>query len=243
MQLPEPHLTVLMPVYNEEENLRTNIALLINKLDELKCSFEILMVNDGSLDRSLQIIESLMSQESRIRLLQHPFNQGIANSIITGIPEARGTFIIFIPADLALELDELKKYLEMAQHADVIVGIRSDRRDYSVGRKIVSWINIALIKLLFRLPQKQFNHICMYHRRIFKQIHIESQSAFFAAEIMIKARDLGFKISELNVGYLPRKQGKSVACSPKWIRRAFFDLMTFWFKWMKRKYEYSYYKN
>ena len=233
MTASNPTLTVLMPVYNEEKNITSAISVISKKLDSLECPFEIVVVDDASGDQTSLLLKKIGQQDSRIRFYQHSQNLGVGSSIITGIKHSQGEFIIFIPADLAMDVDDLKNYLEASKHADIVVGLRSDRRDYSLFRKIVSFTNIALIKVLFKMPQKQFNHICLYRREIFNKITVESHSAFFAAEIMIKARDLGYTLRELEVKYIPRQHGKSVAANFKWLWRAFRDLILFRLKWVK----------
>ena len=226
-----PYLGIIMPVFNEEKNLVRAINAISAQCEILRCSFEILIINDASTDGSAQLIAELQETRPYLKVVRHNTNQGIGASIVTGVQHSQSKTLIFIPADLGMDICFLKDYMEASRRAHIVVGLRSDRRDYSLFRKLVSFINITLIQILFRMPQKQFNHICLYRRDIFKKILIESRSAFFAAEIMIKARDLGYKIVEIPVGYIAREHGKSVAAKPKWLYRALKDMFRFWFKW------------
>ena len=141
----KPHISVVIPAYNEEENLRPTIESVRAKLDELETTFEIIIVNDGSADRTQEIAEQICEDDGRARLINHPCNIGPGSGVFTGIEAAAGEFVIFIPADLALEPDDLGKYIETSRDCDLVVGIRSDRRDYSPFRKIVSYVNIFLM--------------------------------------------------------------------------------------------------
>lgn len=223
-----PCLTVLIPVYNEEQNLVQTIPLLTQKLEGLLCPFEILVVDDGSRDRSVAVVQRLIDHDSRIRLVRHETNRGPGSGILTGIQKSRGTFIIFIPADLAMEIDHLSRYLDAAKNADVVVGIRSDRRDYSLFRKLVSVLNIFIIQALFKMRERQFNYISMYRREIFNHFHIRSRSVFITAEIMVQARDNGFRLTEVEIGYLPRAHGKGGGSSFTSILRTVRDMAAFW---------------
>lgn len=229
---PYPYLTVLIPVYNEEKNIASTVKIISDKLVSLNCTFEILIVDDCSTDQTLNIIKKLMVSNLAIRLYQHSKNRGPGTGIVTGITNSRGQFIIFIPADLAMDIDCLSSFLEASKNADVIVGLRSDRRDYGLFRKLISITNILTIKLLFAMPYEQFNYIGMYRRTLFQQIKLESQSVFVGAEIMIKARDLGLNISQIRVTYVPRRYGKARGSSFRSIKATLQDMFKIWIKWM-----------
>jgi glycosyltransferase involved in cell wall biosynthesis len=226
----QPYLSVVVPAYNEEANLRATVGRVSGKLDALGTTFEIIIVNDGSTDGTKAIAEELSASDARIRLINHPRNLGPGSGVFTGIESSNGEFVIFIPADLALDIDDLTKYIETSKSCDLVVGIRSDRRDYSVFRKFVSLVNIALIKILFQMKERQFNYIHMYRRAMLSRIEIESRGVFITAEIMIKARDLGYRLKEVDIRYVPRSAGKATCGSRKVILRTVKDLFRLWWK-------------
>lgn len=226
-----PLLTVAMPAYNEAANLPQNVPRLIERLSMLQPSFEIVIVNDGSQDATPQIAEALAQQDSRVRVYHHPFNRGIGAGFVTALQAARGEFLILIPADLALNLDQLHRYLDAARDADLVVGCTSARTDYTVFRNIVSVVNIRLIQWLFGLKQRQFNYISLYRTRLLKDMDIEyAGSAFFFAEIIIKARDRGARIVEADLDYVPRKHGKATGARPSLILKTGRDMIHFWLR-------------
>jgi len=237
-----PYVSVVVPAFNEEANLRSTVTLIADKLDELKTSFEIIIVNDGSTDRTRDIAEELAEADARIRLINHPQNLGPGSGVFTGIQAGKGKFVIFIPADLALDIHELHKYVDASRECDLVVGIRSDRQDYSLFRKLVSLVNIALIRLLFGMKERQFNYIHMYRREMLERIQIESRGVFLTAEIMIKARDLGYCLREVDITYVPRSAGKATCGNPAIIRRAVKDLFKLWWKRTFRRAAYLRYE-
>jgi glycosyltransferase involved in cell wall biosynthesis len=169
-------------------------------------------------------------------VVHHPRNLGIGRALHTGFCAARGKRTIFIPADLAMRLDELPKYLAAARRADVVVGLRSDRRDTSWQRKAVGWINIALVRTLFGMPLHQFQYICLYPTRMLQEIAIDyPDSAFIQAEVLIKARDMGYSMTEITVGYLPRTGGSAKGARLDAIVKSARDLIHFWFRWLVRR--------
>lgn len=166
-------LTVLIPACNEEANLAHTVNVLRGKLVELGVTFEILIADDASRDRTGPMADALAAEDPRVRVAHHPANRGIGGGFLTGVQHARGQWMILIPADLALDPDELGKYLAAAQSADVVVGIRSDRSDYTLLRRAVSLVNITAIQALFGMRQRQFNYISLYRLSVLRQMTIE----------------------------------------------------------------------
>jgi glycosyltransferase involved in cell wall biosynthesis len=228
-----PELTVLMPAYNEAENLPTTLPAVWAAAEAQARSFEILVVDDGSTDRTADIVREFGASRPNVRLIQHPQNLGPGSGVKTGIREAYGEFIIFIPADIAIDLTELHRYLAYARAgADVVVGLRSDRRDYSVYRKVNSFGYIALVKVLYGMPQRQFNYVHLYRRAIFDRIEVEYSGVFITAEILIKARDIGCAIAEVEIGYVPRVAGTASCGRPQVIAKTARELFHFWPRWV-----------
>ena len=227
-----PELTVLIPSFNEEENLPSTLPAVIAACETQTRSFEILVVDDGSSDRTAEIVRDFADRDPRVRLHQHPQNLGPGSGIKTGVGLARGDFIIFIPADIAMDLGQLHRYMEKARAgADIVVGIRSDRRDYTARRKLNSYAYIALVKALYLMPQRQFNYIHLYRRDVFDHVRIEYSGVFITAEILIKARDLGYRLVEVDIDYVPRVAGEATCGKPVVIRKTARELFHFWPRW------------
>jgi glycosyltransferase involved in cell wall biosynthesis len=230
----KPRLTVLMPAYNEARGLAQSVGLVLAKLREMAIPAELLIVDDCSRDGTAEIADALAAAEADVRVIHHPENRGIGGGMVTGCAAARGEWLILIPADLALDLDELNKYWDAAQQADIVVGIRSDRSDYDLMRKVVSWVNIRAIQVLFGMRQRQFNYISMYRLDALHELRIEYwHSAFFYAEIMIKATALGRRLVEVDIQYVPRDSGEATGAKPIFILRTMTDMVCFWLRWVR----------
>ena len=229
-----PYLTVLMPAYDEEAGLARNVGLLLARLAGLGVTFELLIVDDASTDRTGTIADDLAAGDPAVRAVHHPVNRGIGGGFITGVAEARGEWLILIPADLALDLGELPKYLDAAAGADVVVGVRSDRSDYSGYRLLVSWVNIRLIQILFHMTERQFNYVSMYRLAVLRRMRIDYwHSAFFHAETLIKAKALGYRLAEVDISYAPRLTGHQTGARPRLILRTLRDVFRFWVRWVE----------
>lgn len=230
-----PTLTVFIPAYNEAANLEHCVQVLQEKLAALNVAAELLIVDDGSQDGSGALAEALAARWGNLRVIHHAANRGIGAAFVTAAAAAQGEWMILIPADLAMDPDDLARYLKVAPQADVVVGLRSDRSDYTLLRRLISWANIHLVQILFGMRQRQFQYISMYRTAVLRQIEIEyGQSAFFLAEILIKARDLGFRLVEVVIHYLPRQSGRGSGARPALILRTVHDIFHYYWKRRKR---------
>lgn len=228
----DPYLTILIPAYNDEASLLATIPIVMENMDQLSCSYEILVINDGSTDSTVRAVQGLMLQSKAIRLYSHRKNLGPGSGIYTGLAVARGEFVLFLPADLAMEPLELPRLVQACSDADVVVGIRSDRSDYSVGRKAVSLANIVLIKLLFGMRLRQYNYIQAYRRAIFDGFYPQRMGAFITAEILIRARDAGCQLVEVALTYRPRSTGRTHVGKPKVVWHTVCEMFSFWYRWV-----------
>lgn len=226
-----PYFSVVMPVFNEEQNVGVAIPTLVREFEEAGCSYEIVVIDDGSVDGTAAAVRGLMRANPRIRMFRHRRNLGAGSGVYTGIAVASGTFVIFIPADLAMNPGELRKYIDASRDADVVNGLRSDRRDYSLFRKGMSQVNIGLLRLLFGMKLRQFNYIQAYRREMFDRFYPQSMGVLITAEILVLARDAGFKTVEVEIEYLPRLVGTTGVANWRAIRKTLLELRSFWLRW------------
>ena len=118
----------------------------------------------------------------------------------------------------------------------VVVGLRSDRRGTSFARRLVSWANIALVRALFWMPVHQFQYICMVPTRLLQEISIDyPDSAFSQAEVLIKARDLGYRFAEVEITYVPRTRGQAKGARARLVCKSAADMLHFWVRWLFRR--------
>jgi glycosyltransferase involved in cell wall biosynthesis len=225
-----------MPTFNEENGLEQSVQSLKDTLRKMQIPSEILIVDDCSTDGTREIAERLSADSElddacgvHVRTHHHPTNLGIGGGMKTGMASARGEWLILIPADLAMDPGELSEFVQATPGADVVVGIRSDRRDYTPIRRFISWANIKLIRFLFRMPLRQFQYISMYRTEILSAIDLKYwRSAFFHAEVLIKARDLGCRMVEVEVEYQPRSTGRATGARWDQVVRTGRDMMHYW---------------
>jgi len=229
----ETLVTVVVPAFNEESNLASTVNSVAGEMNTLGCTYEIMIVDDASSDGTAAEASRLSTESPVVRVVRHRSNMGMATAFRSGVAAARGEWIILVPADLAMDVRSLGRFLEMRQDCEIVLGIRSDRRDVPYFRRLVSWVNIFLIQRLFGMAHSQFNYIAMYKRDVLLGLDSTARTVFFHAEILISARDAGFRIREVQVPYVPRASGKSTSSSLAVITRTTAETLRYWWRWRR----------
>lgn len=226
-----PWLTVFVPAYNERSGLAQSVWRVLAALDRFGVAAEVLIVNDASRDDTAAVAAAMVELDPRIRCVSHPTNLGLGSGLTTAIAEARGDWLILVPADLAIDPADLRRYFESSSNADVVVGVADVDVDYSWFRRLVHAANIRIVQVLFGMRERQFQYICLYRLAVLRMLTIEYiRSAFFHAEVLIKAKAIGARLVEVDVRYVPRQSGRAGGARGSLILRTLRDMSVFWLR-------------
>jgi glycosyltransferase involved in cell wall biosynthesis len=220
----------MMPVYNEEASvghvIEEHLALLEQMRDELT-SWEILCLDDGSNDRTWEVLKAIQAQHPIVRLLRHERNAGIHQSLLDLYHAVQGTYVYVTASDgqwPATNLRSLWQELKESD-ADLVVGVRRNRwRVYSLWRLIISALFNLLPLLLFGVKTGDAGSNKLGRSEIFR-VPIVSRSPFAEAERIIKARIDGYRVSFGAIEFLPRTSGKTTGASWKNILASLRDVV------------------
>lgn len=204
-------ISVVLPAYNEEENLKAVVKDAREFLGTIKNPWEIIIVNDGSTDQTGMVAEKLSRANSGIRIVHHLTNQGYGQSLRDGFAAGKYSYVFFTDSDRQFELKALTVMWPLAKTGavDLIIGYRIKRHDPFL-RKVLSWGYNSLAGFLFDLQVKDIDcAFKIFKKEIFKKIRIESNNFFINTEILAKARLFNYKILEVGVPHFPRRAGKS----------------------------------
>lgn len=221
-----PALSLVFPVFDEEANVGPLLDGALALAPRLASDFEIIVVDDGSRDRSAEIVAARKRSEPRVRLLRHPTNVGYGAALRSGLRAARGELVFFSDADLQFDLEELARLLEQAERFDIVAGYRAPRRD-PWRRRLIAAVWGALVGTLFGLRVRDIDcAFKVFRREVLDAIPIASIGAFVNTEILVRARAAGFRIRQVPVTHHPRRAGRAKGATPRVIVRALVELAT-----------------
>lgn len=226
--LPSVELSVVMPVYNEEEALPAVLEEAIAVLADADFSYEIILLDDASTDRSLNILESYRQRHPHlVRILRHDTNRGIAEAFRTLYRHARGRYVFCNGSDGQCSTAECLSMMHLRDRYDLIVGKRR-RKQYRLVRHLVSAGFNVLPRLLFGVRTYDAGNVKLFRKDVL-DIPLLSRSPFAEAERIIRARRRGFQVGAVSVEHHPRHGGKAGGARWHLIAQSLLDLARcFW---------------
>ena len=217
-----------MPAFNEEEILEEAVGISVQTFEQLRLDFEIIIIDDGSTDATGAIADRLAEENECVRVVHHDVNQGLGGGVRTGVMHASMEYVIFIPADNALQPEEMAPFIRRMGTCDIIVGVREKRVGYPPIAHLGSFVfNRIFMPLLFNLGITDVNWIQMYRTKIFTEegVVIEYGGIFFTAAILIQARRKRLLIAEVPANMRKRVTGNATCFRWTNIWKTFRDMV------------------
>lgn len=219
-----PELSLFLPVLDEEENLRPMHAKIAAALDALGKSAEVIFVDDGSTDKSLEILKEIAAEDDRVRVISLRRNYGQTAAMSAGIDAAKGEILIPMDADLQNDPADIKRLLDKLDEGyDVVSGWRKNRQDKLISRKIPSQIANRIISWIGGVHLHDYGcSLKAYRREVIQDVRLYGEMHRF---IPIYASWAGARVTEIPVDHHARTMGKSKYGISRTIK-VVFDLMT-----------------
>ena len=220
-----PSLSVFFPCYNEEGNVERVVQEAVAFLPSVSDDFEIIIVNDGSRDRTGEIAQRLADDDSRIRAIHHETNKGYGAALRSGFAAASRELVFYTDGDGQFDIRELSALLPLTQRYDIVSGYRISRRD-NVLRRLNAFLWGKLAQALLRFRCRDVDcAFKLYRRSIFDEIDLQSSGALIDAEILARATRTGCTIGEVPVHHRPRVAGQQTGGRITVILRAVRELI------------------
>ena len=217
-------ITAFFPCYNEEANVERTTLAALKTLARVSDDFEIIIVNDGSKDRTGEIADRLAAEHSRVRAVHNRPNQGYGGALQRGFREASKTWVFYTDGDGQFDFDEIDKLLPLLERYDIASAYRLDRQD-SFMRKANAFCWSALVNLLFRMGIRDIDcAFKVYPRTLFDEIEMKSRGALIDTEVLARAQRLGYTVGQVGVHHYPRTAGTQTGATLRVILRAFREL-------------------
>ena len=215
--------SVVIPLYNEEQSLEELHRRLTDTLATLSDRFEIIFVDDGSIDNSFAVIKNLHQRDSRVKAVRFRKNFGKSTALSAGFKKARGKIIVTLDADLQDLPEEIPSLLhKLEQGYDLVSGWKKKRKD-SLIRKIASRLFNRVTSFFTGVKLHDFNcGLKCYRRELVDELALYGELHRYIPAI---ANWKGFRVGEVKVGHHPRMHGVSKFGSERYLR-GLFDLLT-----------------
>lgn len=226
-------LSVFFPTYNEEGNIRKVVLDAKKVLQKIAGKWEIIIVDDGSKDKTPEIADKLSNQfKPNIKVVHHKPNRGYGGALKTGFSKAKYEWIAFTDSDGQFDFSEITKLIQEQKEtaADLVLGIRTKRAD-SFFRRLATFVWAKMLpRMLFGLKVKDYScGFKLIRKRVYDQVQpLVGEEKVTQIEMLVKAQRLGFKFAEVGVSHYPRKFGQQTGANLKVVLRSVRDLFKLW---------------
>jgi len=235
--------------YNEHESIVEFLDRAVALLDAAVEDFEIVFIDDGSTDGTGRMADEYAAREPRVRCLHNETNRGVGYNCRRAISEARKTYLFWQTIDWSYDLAELRVFLELLNHFDVVQGVRTfptgkldgvpglslilriRSRSDNIGKAVMSLCTYYLIKFLFGAPFNDFQNVTFYKSVFIQNVHLIANSSFANPECLLKALAAGKTIIEVPIGFIRRKAGVAKGTRFRSIMRSIGDILKGWLDW------------
>jgi dolichol-phosphate mannosyltransferase len=230
---PQPEISLVVPCYNEEGNLRPLMKAIHDVVDPLGIGYEIVITDDCSTDGSWAVLKEIAAGDPRVHAQRFESNCGESAAILAGIQSARGRYIVTLAADLQNDPRDLPKFLEALKQADCVCGTRVESRGQGdnfiriASSRIANWVRNKLSSDNFSdsaCGYRAFKRECVANVKMFNGAH-----RFLPTLIKME----GFTVTEIPVTNNPRFSGQSHYGVWNRLFKSFADLLAV--RWMKKR--------
>jgi len=250
-------VSLLCWAYNEEASLGAYLECATRLMDEAVEDYEIVLIDDGSTDRTYEIAKAFQEKHPRLNIFQNECNLNVGISSRRAIQRASKEYLFWQTIDWCYDISNLREYLEQLKENDIVQGVRRKpvqvkitllkpfaailklfgikhltKRSDTIAKAIISVINYSLIRILFRVPLSDYQNVTFYPTKWIQSIQYEAKSSFANPEGLIKSYWAGLSIKEVPINFIPRNSGEAKGTRPRAITSAIKDIFILWFKWV-----------
>jgi putative flippase GtrA len=228
-------LSVILPAYNEEALIEQTVVHVMQTLTQWMQDFEVIVVNDGSKDRTGEIVARLSNYDRRIRLINHQGNKGYGAALVTGFESVTKDLAFFMDSDGQFDIHDLVRFFPLIEEYGAVLGYRMERQDTWM-RKLNAWSWKKLVGFMFGVHVRDLDcAFKLFRADFFRTNRLETRGAMINAEILYKLSRAGYTYTEVGVQHLPRRAGKATGAKPSVILRALRELFVYAGKWRSQE--------
>lgn len=204
-------LSIFFPCYNEAENVGPMMEQAVKVGEGYGIDYEVIVVDDGSSDRSAEIVRNWTAKNPRVRLVRHEKNLGYGAALRTGLKAATKDLVLLTDGDNQFHLSDIEKLFTKIDSCDVVVGHRQDRRDKSY-RRLNGFLWTQMSRMLFGLQVRDIDcAFKLFRRKCLENLELRSDYLLIHAEILARLKKKGARIEEIGITHYPRFAGTATA--------------------------------
>ena len=233
-------LSAVLPAHNEEVAIASTVNGVLETLATWMADFEVIVVNDGSQDRTGTILDDVAASNPHLRVIHHAVNQGYGAALVSGFEASRKDLVFFMDSDGQFDIQDLERFFPLIAEYDAVLGYRIKRQDTWM-RKLNAWGWKMLVRVVFGVRVRDVDcAFKLYAGRFFREHRLETRGAMINTEILYKLKRAGYTYTQVGVHHLPRRGGKATGAKPAVILRAFRELFTYAVKWHREERRAAY---
>ena len=218
-------LTIFFPCYNEAENVGAQVDEAVKTAEEYGVDYEVLVVDDGSRDKTAEIVRARMAKNPHIKLITHEKNQGYGAAVRTGLLNAKKDLVFMTDGDRQFRLGDIEKLFSKIDSCDVVVGFRISRQD-AAHRRIGGKIWTTVVRTLFGLKIRDIDcAFKLYRHKCLEGLVLKSNQLVIHAETMGRLRRKGWRIEEIGIDHYPRTAGQATATALPRLLKSVVELL------------------
>ena len=249
-------ISLLSWAYNEESNIVDFIERAFSLLRDLTDDYELILINDASTDKTLEIASSYTKKYPQLIIINNPCNMDCGMNARIAINRASKDVSFWQMVDWSYDLSNIRQALDYLENypIDVVQGVRIThkeatylaplkkkgffknvrvtKRSDNFFKAIVSLTNYTLVRLLFQLPLNDFQNVSFYKRELIQSISFETASSFTSPEFLLKTYRKRAVIKEIPIDFIAREKGKAKGTRLKSIISSIKNILYYWFKWI-----------
>lgn len=223
-------LSLVLPAYNEEENIRAVVEQALAVLPQYTDVFEIVPVNDGSTDRTGAILDELAQEDERVRPVSYSKNKGYGGAVTSGFMATQYEYAMYMDSDRQFDINDLSLLAPFVGRYDIVSGFRMERNDPLIRRINAEIFNVA-VRILFGVHMRDLDcAFKLFRGDQVRALDLISTGALIDCEMQAKLRKQGATIVQVGVHHYPRVAGTPTGGSIKVILKAMRDILILWWK-------------
>lgn len=227
-------LSLVLPAHNEEDNVGHVVADALEVLPAFTDDVEIIVVNDGSRDKTRAVVERLAREHPVVRLVNHEVNRGYGAAVTSGIRASTRPYVMFMDADRQFRIEDLADLSPFVGAFDVVAGFRKERHD-PLHRRLFAEIFNVTVRVLFGVHLRDIDcAFKVFRGDMVRALDLSAPGALINTEMQAKLRRMGATLQQVGVNHYPRVAGQATGGNPRVILRAMRETLVLW--WTMRRY-------